>query len=429
MKPSRYNHFFKFDEYHSIAYNSFSNALAMIENEKLNDYYDYIDYKKDMDISLLKDLNKGSFLIEEDIDELELVRYNISRSRFSTSTLSLTIAPTSDCNFRCIYCFQKNKHSYEYMTDELQTSITNFVNKHANHIHTLNIIWYGGEPLLAFKIIENLSLNFLSICKQNNIEYNASMITNGYLLSRDVLAVLKKMKVDFIQITLDGGPEVHDLKRPLADGSKTFEKILCNLYEGYDLLPRISLRINIDKSNQNEGKVVMDYLKKYGLCEKVTPYFGCIRDDNDCYDKEKCLNENIFAKLEFDFAVAVKPNTIVKYPKSKFSFCCADNISSWVIGVDGSLYKCWSEIGDVSKCIGNISNDENIVNKTLLEYVMFDPTTKEPCKSCNILPICMGGCPFQRRSEGSLPCSNYKFILEQCLKNAINVAEKNKKVK
>ena len=49
-----------------------------------------------MDISLLNDLKKGSFLIEEDIDELELVRYNISRSRFSTSTLSLTIAPTSD---------------------------------------------------------------------------------------------------------------------------------------------------------------------------------------------------------------------------------------------------------------------------------------------------------------------------------------------
>lgn len=101
-----------------------------------------------------------SFLIEEDIDELELVRYNISRSRFSTSTLSLTIAPTSDCNFRCIYCFQKDKHDHEYMSDELQTSIVNFVNKHANHIHTLNIIWYGGEPLLAFKIIESLSLNF-----------------------------------------------------------------------------------------------------------------------------------------------------------------------------------------------------------------------------------------------------------------------------
>lgn len=49
------------------------------------------------------------------------------------------------------------------------------------------------------------------------------MITNGYLLSRDVLTILK-IKVDFIQITIDGGPKVHDLKRPLADGSKTFEK-------------------------------------------------------------------------------------------------------------------------------------------------------------------------------------------------------------
>lgn len=427
MKPSRYNHFFEIENNYSIAYNAFSNACAIIENRKLEEFFDFIKYKSEIELSFLQNLQKGSFLIEDNIDELELVRYNLYKSRFSTSTLNLTIIPTLDCNFNCVYCFEKKVHICEYMNKDIQKQIVKFVNNHADHISAFNVIWYGGEPLLALEIMESLSLSFIRICSENKIIYSASLITNGFLLTRDVLTKLQKIKINTIQVTIDGGPEDHNVKRPLIGGGKTFEKILYNLSNGIDLLPRVLIRINIDVNNQDAGNIVMNYIKQYGLIDKIEVYLGCIRDDNNCYDKNVCLDEKTFAKLEFAFVSSIKPNSIVMYPRNKFSFCCADNVNSLVVGSDGSLYKCWSEVGNINKSVGNIKNTENKVNKKILDYIMFDPTYKDPCKDCDILPICMGGCPFQRDSKTSMQCSKYRFILEKCLKNAIKVYKRNVK--
>ncbi|WP_305113401.1 radical SAM/SPASM domain-containing protein [Thomasclavelia cocleata] len=424
MKPSRYNHFYKVNENFSIAYNAFSNALAYIENYKLNHYYDYIDKKITIkDEQFLLDLQKGFFLIDDDLNELDLVRFNMYRSRFGSSTLNLTIAPTLDCNFRCIYCFQKKVHKNEYMTKKVQSSIIHFVKSKIKQIKELNIIWYGGEPLLALSVIKPLSQKLIKLCKDNNVVYSSSMITNGYLLTRDILKIINDLKIEFLQITIDGNPNEHNRKRPLKNGGHTFETILENLYNGYDLLPSVSLRINIDKNNIEEGKLVKEYLVKYNLLKKVKPYLGCIRNDNNCYSENECLSEEEFAKLELEFSINVDPQKIVKYPTSKFSYCCADNICSLVIAPDGTLYKCWSEIGINSKNVGNITLLDNNINTVLLEYVMFDPTKISPCKDCDILPICMGGCSFQRFSGNSVQCSRYKFVLERCLKNAIMISK------
>lgn len=61
------------------------------------------------------------------------------------------------------------------------------------------------------------------------------------------------------------------------------------------------------------------------------------------------------------------------------------------------------------------------------EYVDLILTNKDPCKDCDILLICMGSCSFQRDSKTSLQCSKYRFILENCLKNAIKVYKRNVK--
>ena len=64
--------------------------------------------------------------------------------------------------------------------------------------------WYGGEPLLAISPIERLTKKFKKICKRFNIEYSASIITNGYLLTEDVCNKLLDLDITDAQITLDG---------------------------------------------------------------------------------------------------------------------------------------------------------------------------------------------------------------------------------
>lgn len=431
MKASRYNHFIPYSETNSIAYNALSNALALIENVKLEEYYRFVnDDIEFTDKKLCQDFIHGSFLIEDDmVDELDVVRHNMLRGRYATNTLGLTITPTMDCNFQCVYCFEKEIEKNCYMSDIVQDAIVKILEKHTPYIQALTVNWYGGEPLLAMSVIEKLSKRFIEICANKNISYSANLITNGYLLTYETLELLRKLKIEFIQVTLDGGPKHHNIKRPLKGGGDTFWKILNNLRDGYDLLPRVALRINVDQDNISAGDEISCYLKEYGLMDKVKPYFGRIRNDNECYHDEKCINACDFAYMEYEYNVEMEQSRFsgldkIYYPISKSSFCCADRSCSYVIAADGLLYKCWSDVGNIKKSTGNILEPFNDLNSVYLKYMLFDPTKILPCKECNILPICMGGCPFQRIERGTQQCLSEKYILERCLKDAVEKLQK-----
>lgn len=415
MKVSKYNHFIPFSADKSIAYNALSNALAIIDNENLKAYYQFTENGVEIkDKKLIESLLHGSFLCEDNVDELDIIRYKMLRGRYATNVLTLTIAPTSDCNFRCTYCYEKKVINGTYMTEAVQDAIINLLESQKSNLQALSVVWYGGEPLLALEIIRSLSLRFRKICEDEKISYSSYMITNGYLLTRKTLETLKELNVSFLQVTLDGDSEHHNMRRPLAGGGSTFETILRNLKDGYDLLPRIALRVNVDYDNISVAHKINDYLEECGISNKVIPYYGCVRSDNDCYSDNKCLSSCEFAEIEYNFAMETsRPKDY--YPANKTSFCCADRVCGYVIAADGLLYKCWSDIGNIGKSVGNILESFNNLNEVYLKYMLFDPTQIFPCKDCDIMPICMGGCPFQRITNGKQQCSNYKYILEHCL--------------
>ena len=51
MKLSKYNFFFSFDDNRSIAYNSLTNSLALIEKSKLDEYYAFCETKASLSFS------------------------------------------------------------------------------------------------------------------------------------------------------------------------------------------------------------------------------------------------------------------------------------------------------------------------------------------------------------------------------------------
>lgn len=239
MKVSKYNLFYDFpnDSQKVIAYNSRSNALALIERENYSKYQDGIENITSIDDDLAKDLKKGGFLIDKDVDELGLLRHNMLTSRYGSNHLSLTIAPTLDCDFACIYCYEKGQRKEEYMSEEVQDAVVKYLDEQSKYVDNISIAWYGGEPLLALDIIESITKKALEICEKRNIEYSSFIVTNGYNLTRDVAERLQEYKVEFIQVTIDGLEDVHNLRRPLKDGEPTFGTIIKNLSQNIDILP------------------------------------------------------------------------------------------------------------------------------------------------------------------------------------------------
>ena len=421
MKPSRYNHFFPYSDAQSIAYNARSNSLALIEKENLEAYNDFCEHGKKLPSELADNLKKGFFVIEDFVDELESLQFTMLQSRYNTQYLGLTLAPTNDCNFACTYCYEKNSLSSKYMSQEVQDKIVEMLESRKKVISHFSVAWYGGEPLMAFDVVESLSKRLIEICNENDITYSAFMISNGYLLSRDILLKLPELEIKSMQITIDGTEEVHNRNRPLIDGSKTFDTIIKNLINNYDVIPKISLRINVDKSNVDAGRDIYQLLKENSILEKITPYYGMIHNMEDRED-DGCLRTCDFAEISYDFANKSSDKSqhnIVQYPSLKSNYCGADRLGGYLIDAEGYLYKCWHDLGVPDKRIGSlVKKDYHPINNTYFEYMLFDPTLKEPCKDCNLLPVCMGGCPSMRLTGNVERCTNHKYVLEKCLLNA-----------
>ncbi len=424
-KVSRYNFVLPYkgegDGNKRVLYNSRTNALALIDEEK---YAMYKDFKESgqsiLDEKLLSDLERGGYILRDDIDEFELIRFNLLQGRYNTSSLGLTIAPTSDCNFRCIYCYEKDSIRSVTMSDNVQDKIVEFVEARANSIMHLNVTWYGGEPLLAMGIIESLTTRFLEICDKNKIEYGAGVVTNGYFLIPEYVEKFKSFKISTIQVTLDGTPEEHDKRRPLAGGQPTFNRIISNLQTVKDILPcPVNIRINTDKHNVDQVDRVLEILEQHDLKNITRPYLGMVETPNDCYAESTCFHPQEFSIINFNYTIKHRDNIANSYPHLVANACGADANNSLVINADGKLYKCWNDIGVENMSVGDLLNlsADSQTNETavMLKYLMYDPTQDKECSKCNYLPLCMGGCPNRRLFRSNIRCNIMKYRLNDYL--------------
>ena len=257
MKVSKYNFYYNLNEREWIIYNTRTLGLSVLTNDELNEikYIQEGNSSCCKDSELQKELFKSGFLVEDECDELKIIKNRLFKNRYSENVLNITIAPTLECNFKCPYCYEckGEEKSHNKMTLDIENKIIEFVAKKVTNSKKLSIVWYGGEPLLAFDIIVRMSNMLIEICKQNGVEYEASMITNGYLLDTVTIEDLKKIKIQSLQITLDGNEKIHDSKRMLKNNEGTYNKIIKNLKLIQRDIP-CTIRHNVDRNNMSMWK-------------------------------------------------------------------------------------------------------------------------------------------------------------------------------
>lgn len=126
-----------------------SNDLAALLLDCTNNPDKIIDMPKDV-IDNLQSLGAITTLNKEE-DYLRRIKMDYLLESFSNSKLILTLAPTSQCNFNCPYCFEENKPICK-MSEQTISNIVKFIAKYEN-LKQLYLTWYGGEPLLALNIL------------------------------------------------------------------------------------------------------------------------------------------------------------------------------------------------------------------------------------------------------------------------------------
>lgn len=424
MKISRYNFIKKYDD-NVIFFNSLTGALAIVDENFLKAYSDVENGNfciDDISSELFKNMCESGAILDDEVDEIELVKYYRYLGKYNSNTLSLTIAPTLDCNFRCPYCFENHNHGI--MNEKIQRALLDFIKLKISGMNSLQITWYGGEPLIAKKTIYSLSESIVTICKEMNVHYTAYMITNSSLLRTEDIEKFKYYNIEGAQITIDGPKEIHDSRRINITGESTFELMIHNVNMMLDNDLDVIVRINIDKENINTVNELLYILKeRVARHERMKIDFGkvsqftevCKSIESSCFDNEQYadLLLPLYAKaFELGFTI----NRMNIYPRVRFNFCCADYVNSFVIDVDGYMYKCWNHVGCKEHSVLSLLDDAEKITASYLKWVNWNPMNWEKCRECNILPICMGGCPDEALNKNKGPvCDAIKYNLDRVL--------------
>lgn len=407
LKPSWYNIYVKSRD-KIIVWNTNSDKLAIVLKDSV--LYEFYAYHASSNVPKpsLFEANLGS---EEavhilcgfvDIKDKELnPKEGLSRAKNTQQydQLEIVVTTTLGCNFGCSYCCQGLTKNFGAFDDSLVDDIIKIVS--SSQVAKLHITWYGGEPLLHHKMIEDASTRLKNYCESNHIFYSSDLLTNGYLLTTKTTAKIQKAGISYIQISLDGSKQSHDNSRYLKNGSPTFETIMKNIQNienDRHLNIKISVRININ-SPDSSAEIIIDDLLNYGVdrWNKSRFYLAPIevRVGTDPLFNPKGINAAEFARLYQDFIRLAKKRSIPYFiPGFYRGLCTATKSYSMVIDPNGNIFKCWDEIVQKEKSITTIdcSSDEVLSKVSTSSWSEFDASQTTYCKSCKLLPVCGGHC-------------------------------------
>jgi|SwirhisoilCB3_FD_contig_31_16757796_length_1612_multi_6_in_0_out_0_1 uncharacterized protein len=428
--PSRFNARSSANDGTLILYNSYTGAISGFP-AKVRPEVERLLHKEGFNAVLAglpQYLYERGYLVEAGTNELHRARYLIGSQHYRQDQLEFILLPSEECNFRCVYCYETFPRGT--MEPWVRKSVISLLERRAPSLKSFQSSWFGGEPLLGLEAIRELGPAFVEICRNNDIAYNSTMTTNGYLLTSDVFQELISWNIRKFQITLDGAPEDHNSQRVLKGGGKTFDRILDNLRamsktkENF----KVFIRTNFNPDNLKHIDEYLGALTDLKNDSRFVLRFYAIGKwggPND-QDLEICGQHGEKEREELDvLASQLGYNVETRLPymqaRSGSSVCYAARPYNFIIGADGKIMKCTIVLDTESyNIIGHMTEDGRAeidldkLNLWVAPYFEEDAA----CKKCFYLPSCQGcSCPLSIIAHKERPCPEEKKNIKRSLQS------------
>jgi uncharacterized protein len=292
------------------------------------------------------------------------------------------------------------------MSGAIQDALVGFVARRLKESSppSMNVDWFGGEPLLALPIIEKLSSRFVALCDEAHLPYRAQVITNGTRLNRDSVEILKAAHVDRLQITLDGPAEIHDARRPYKAGGRSSYSTIMQALPFTIGQFTTRLRINVDNRNLHAVWDLLDAFVSEGWIGPETrffPYLARVSPFTEACSSvatSVCTMED-FYRVQFrwmqrleELGVSVGDQGLYQFPEPKMYNCGAVGSNGFVFTPEGEIHKCGLTVDDSQEAVGHLEIPSMAAGK-MAKWDQYSPLNNDVCKSCEYLPSCLGGCP------------------------------------
>ena len=333
--------------------------------------------------------------------------------------MQYTLHLTDGCNLACRYCPPKNGKNV--MSRETAFKAVDLAL--AGLGKTAGIGFYGGEPLLCKRLIEEI----VQYTKKKNTGGKRvffKLTTNGTLLDSGFLQYAKREGI-LLSLSLDGNEQMHGTNRVDKNGDGTYSQIVKIIPELLSMNPYTAVMMTIAPNTAGYFYDGVKNLFSLGFTNII-----CSLDYSADWD-EKMLFE---LKKQYQKMASLYYEKTVREDKFFFSpfdskidshiqnkeYCrerCKLGFEQISVSPNGTLYPCVQFVGDEIYCIGHVGTgiDENR-RREIYRQSRIEQTE---CKDCAVKNRCLHSCAcVNKYSTGQLNtpspvlCANERMLIK-----------------
>ena len=386
-------------------------------------------------------LIENGFVVESRDRERASLRQYFASMREDTEQLRVTVLTTLQCTFACDYCFQGDHGDYNKfahkMSLETAAEVVAWVAERLDAIKPEKFVLtlFGGEPLLNLPVAYYLAEQCHAVCEARGVAQRISVITNGLLLTPEVVDRLTPYGLQGVKVTLDGDRDTHNRMRPLRGRQGTFDRIIENVRS---VANKVSITIggNFDETSADSYPALLDFLREQEFADTIAKinFKPIIKAPAPEQPKglipltvvganDKPLGGTCMTSAGAGAGVgkAASACDTCHFLDEKMSFlreetrkrgfptvdgihmgpCEVHRKHAYTLGPDGALYSCPGFTGEKTESIGHISGHVEPWHAAALQrYEQLSPL-KEECGDCSYIPVCGGGCSVAAHTEAS----------------------------
>ena len=339
---------------------------------------------------------------------------------------TLKIQMGLSCNYSCDYCSQK---FVERPPETSKKDIDAFLKKldvlEFNEEQGLKVEFWGGEPFVYWKTMKPLAEALRDRFKDWKKKPRFSVITNGSLLTDDIIDWLMMMEFS-VSISHDGpgqhvrGPDPFDdpEQRERLVG---FYRMMTRLGKGISFNPMLSAK------NQSRKDIQNWFINVTGD-ENIQLGEGTLVDAYDADGSQNSLNtleehfqfrQRAFGEFYAEqgrigfglpvFKVDQFTDDLLSHNDAKYigQKCGSDEEGMLAVDMRGNVITCQNvsatetAMNGESHLCGNLDDYDNVKVKSSTHWM-----NRENCSKCPVLSLCKGSCMFLQGDLWDISCEN-----------------------
>ncbi len=324
------------------------------------------------------------------------------------------------CNFSCNYCYQDQyTNPVNQGGPEIIDAFFSYIlKKFANRRKYITV--FGGEPLLNSPI-QKKNIAYL-IEKANGAKLDVCVVTNGYTLE-DYIEILKTGRIREVQVTIDGTESIHNQRRLLKGGGRTFERIVRGVDACLENNIPVNMRMVIDKENIDNLPDFAEFALDKGWT--ANPLFKTQIGRN--YELHHCQSapDKLFTRISLYrkiFDLTKEYPHILEFYKPAYSVAkflaqngslpdplydsCPACKTEWAFDYTGKIYSCTATVGKAEESLGTYYPEVKHNTDLIEQWESRDVTSIPECRECELQLACGGGCGSVAKNRTGSICSS-----------------------